>query len=76
MFDMRTACFCAEPGIVLSGFQDAAGYNDAQVKHFHGNFGSLLIGEDIANAIHFVVSQPPHVHISDIVVRPTRQDYP
>ncbi len=65
-----------EPGIVLSGFQDAAGYNEAQVKHFHDNFGPLLVGEDIANAIHFVVSQPPHVHISDIVVRPTRQDYP
>jgi NADP-dependent 3-hydroxy acid dehydrogenase YdfG len=65
-----------EPGIVLSGFQDAAGYNDAQVKHFHENFGPLLHGEDIANAIHFVVSQPPHVHVSDIMVRPTRQDYP
>jgi NADP-dependent 3-hydroxy acid dehydrogenase YdfG len=23
-----------------------------------------------------IVTQPPHVHISDIVVRPTRQDYP
>jgi NADP-dependent 3-hydroxy acid dehydrogenase YdfG len=35
-----------------------------------------LIGEDVANTIHFVVSQPPHVHIADIVIRPTRQDYP
>ena len=39
-------------------------------------FGPLLYGAEIADAIHFVVSQPPHVHISDIVVRPTRQDYP
>jgi NADP-dependent 3-hydroxy acid dehydrogenase YdfG len=65
-----------EPGIVISGFQDGAGYGDDMVKHFEERFGPLLYGEDIANAIHFVVSQPPHVHISDIMVRPTRQDYP
>ena len=65
-----------EPGIVVSGFQDAAGYDDAQVQRFNDNFGPLLHGEDIANSIHFVVSQPPHVHVSDIMVRPTRQDYP
>lgn len=65
-----------EPGIVLSGFQDGAGYDDAQVERFKDNFGPLIQSEDIANAIHFVVSQPPHVHVSDIMVRPTRQDYP
>ena len=65
-----------EPGIVISGFQDAAGYDDAQVGYFRDKFGPLLYSEDIANAIHFVVSQPPHVHVSDIMVRPTRQDYP
>ena len=65
-----------EPGVVVSSFQEAAGYDDAQVKLFAEKFGPLLYGEDIANAIHFVVSQPPHVHVSDIMVRPTRQDYP
>jgi NADP-dependent 3-hydroxy acid dehydrogenase YdfG len=65
-----------EPGAVLSGFQAAAGYTDEMVNSFHENFGPLLIGDDIANAIHHIVTQPPHVHISDIVVRPTRQDYP
>jgi NADP-dependent 3-hydroxy acid dehydrogenase YdfG len=65
-----------EPGVVVSGFQDAAGYDDDQVQQFHERFGPLLYGEDVANAIHFVVNQPPHVHISDIMVRPTRQDYP
>ena len=65
-----------EPGIVLSGFQDGAGYNDELVQTFKNKFGPLLIGDDIANAIHYVVTQPPHVHISDIIVRPTRQDYP
>ncbi len=65
-----------EPGIVLSGFQSVAGYSNELVDTFQERFGPLLIGEDVANAIHYIVSQPPHVHISDIVVRPTRQDYP
>jgi len=65
-----------EPGLVLSGFQAEAGYSDELVQNFKDKFGPLLVGEDVANAIHFMVSQPPHVHISDIVVRPTRQDYP
>ncbi len=65
-----------EPGIVISGFQEGAGYGEDQVRNFEERFGPLLHGEDVANAIHFVVSQPPHVHVSDILVRPTRQDYP
>jgi NADP-dependent 3-hydroxy acid dehydrogenase YdfG len=65
-----------EPGIVVSGFQDAAGYTDDLVHHFEDKFGPLLHGDDVANAIHYIVAQPPHVHISDIMVRPTRQDYP
>jgi NADP-dependent 3-hydroxy acid dehydrogenase YdfG len=65
-----------EPGIVISGFQDGAGYSAETVKLFEDKFGPLLHGDDIANAIHFIVSQPPHVHVSDIIIRPTRQDYP
>jgi NADP-dependent 3-hydroxy acid dehydrogenase YdfG len=65
-----------EPGVVLSGFQAGAGYSDETVHTFREKFGPLLTGSDVANAILFVVTQPPHVHISDIVVRPTRQDYP
>jgi NADP-dependent 3-hydroxy acid dehydrogenase YdfG len=65
-----------EPGIVVSGFQDGAGYTDDMVHHFEEKFGPLLHGDDVANAIHYIVNQPPHVHISDIMVRPTRQDYP
>lgn len=65
-----------EPGIVISGFQDGAGYSDEMVRNFEDKFGPLLQGSDVASAIHTIVSQPPHVHISDIMVRPTRQDYP
>jgi NADP-dependent 3-hydroxy acid dehydrogenase YdfG len=65
-----------EPGAVLSGFQAGAGYSDELVNSFHEKFGPLLIGDDIADAVLHIVTQPPHVHICNIVVRPTRQDYP
>ncbi|MES1981118.1 MAG: hypothetical protein V4443_01460 [Pseudomonadota bacterium] len=65
-----------EPGVVVSGFQNAAGYSDDLVEKFDEKFGPLLHGEDVANVIHYIVALPPHVHISDIMVRPTRQDYP
>jgi NADP-dependent 3-hydroxy acid dehydrogenase YdfG len=65
-----------EPGVVLSGFQAGAGYNDEMVRGFHEKFGPLLLGDDVADAIHYIVTRPPHVHICDVMVRPTRQDYP
>jgi len=65
-----------EPGAVLSGFQAAAGYGEEVVDIFREKFGPLLTGDDIANTVYYMVTQPPHVHISDIIVRPTRQDYP
>lgn len=65
-----------EPGIVLTGFQAAAGYSDEMVRGFEDRFGPLPSAEDLASAVYYIVTQPPHVHISDIVVRPTRQDYP
>ncbi len=65
-----------EPGIVLSEFQNVAGYSGDMVNSFEQKFGPLLIGEDIASLVEFIVSQPAHIHISDMVVRPTRQEYP
>ena len=65
-----------EPGVVISGFQAGAGYSEGMVRDFENKFGPLLQGNDVANAIHYIVSQPPHVHVSDILIRPTRQDYP
>jgi NADP-dependent 3-hydroxy acid dehydrogenase YdfG len=65
-----------EPGLVVSGFQAVAGYSDEMVNTLHEKFGPLLTSTDIANAVCHIVTQPPHVHIGDIVIRPTRQDYP
>ena len=65
-----------EPGFVLSGFQEVAGYSAETVQGFKDRYGPLLDPGDVARAILFMVSQPPHVHIGDLVLRPTRQDYP
>lgn len=65
-----------EPGIVISGFQAVAGYSEQTVNGFHERFGPVLVGEDVADAIYHTVSLPAHIHISDLVIRPTRQDYP
>ncbi len=65
-----------KPGIVLSEFQDQAGYEPSLAANWQAKFGKLLEPQDVARAVGFVVSQPPHVHINDIVIRPTGQDYP
>ncbi len=38
--------------------------------------GKLLVPQDVAEAIVFAVTRPPHVHANEIVIRPTGQDYP
>lgn len=65
-----------EPGIVLSEFQGVAGYSGEMVKGFDDKYGPLLVGEDIAKMVDCIVTQPAHVHLCDMVVRPTRQEYP
>ena len=65
-----------EPGFVISGFQAVAGYSDEMVDGIKAKWGPLLVADDVANAIHYIVMQPPNVHICNIVMRPTRQDYP
>jgi len=65
-----------EPGVVVSEFQSVAGYSGELVQSFKDRFGPLLEPEDIARTIGFIVSQPPNVHINDVVIRATKQDYP
>lgn len=65
-----------EPGAILTGFQAGAGYSDEMVQGMKDNYGPLMEAKDVANAIQYIVSQPPHIHVSDMVVRPVRQDYP
>ena len=65
-----------KPGLVASEFQQVAGYNPENFYRTVERFGKMLDPADVARVVGFVVSQPPHVHLNDIMVRPTKQDYP
>jgi NADP-dependent 3-hydroxy acid dehydrogenase YdfG len=65
-----------EPGIVKSEFQQVAGYDPDSFGKFMDSIGPVLTPEDIARTVTFIVSQPAHVHINDVMIRPTRQEYP
>jgi NADP-dependent 3-hydroxy acid dehydrogenase YdfG len=65
-----------EPGFVESEFQGVAGYDPEWVKNVWDKIGPVIQPTDVARAIAFVAAQPPHVHVSDVLVRPTRQEYP
>ncbi|MGE7388627.1 SDR family oxidoreductase [Streptomyces sp. NPDC004126] len=62
-----------EPGFVRSGFQEAAGYDTAWFESVAEQNGPLLVPDDVADVIGFVVGRPAHVHLDDIRLRPTRQ---
>ncbi|MFG1664106.1 SDR family oxidoreductase [Streptomyces sp. Y7] len=62
-----------EPGFVRSGFQEAAGYDAAWFEAIAEENGPLLVPEDVADVIGYVIGRPTHVHLDDIRLRPTRQ---
>lgn len=62
-----------EPGFVRSGFQEAAGYDTEWFESMAEQNGPLLVPEDVASVVEFVVGRPIHVHLDDIRLRPTRQ---
>lgn len=64
------------PGIVLSEFQDVAGYNEENFGKGIAPFGRLLDPSAIADGILWLLTLPPHVHVSEIMIRPTGQTYP
>lgn len=64
------------PAIVRSEFQSVAGYDPAKFGAFMDSIGPVLEPADVARLLGFMVSQPAHVLINDVVIRPTRQDYP
>jgi NADP-dependent 3-hydroxy acid dehydrogenase YdfG len=66
---------CVEPGFVETELQ---GHNKGalikqSVKKMRDQIGEVLQAGDIADAIRYAVSQPRHVSINEVLVRPTRQ---
>jgi NADP-dependent 3-hydroxy acid dehydrogenase YdfG len=66
---------CVEPGFVDTELQ---GHNEhpmvvEAIEKEKERIGDLLQADDIARAIAFAVSQPPHVAVNEILVRPTKQ---
>ncbi len=64
------------PGIVVSEFQDVAGYSADNFGKRAARFGQLLAPQAIADGILWLLTLPPHVNVNEIVIRPTGQDYP
>ena len=65
-----------EPGVVKSEFQQVAGYDPTTFGAFMDKIGPVLDPADVARSIAFILEQPPGVTVSNLLVRPTRQDYP
>jgi NADP-dependent 3-hydroxy acid dehydrogenase YdfG len=64
-----------EPGLVATELPQHITDLSAkeQAKNFYGSVKNLE-SEDIANAIVYAVTQPPHVNVNEILIRPTEQE--
>ncbi|MDX2148130.1 MAG: SDR family oxidoreductase [Planctomycetota bacterium] len=65
-----------EPGFVESEFQGVAGYDPAWFAQVKDRIGPVLKPADVAQLVMSIITLPAHVHLSDAMIRPTRQDYP
>lgn len=64
-----------EPGLVATELREHIAHEDVRnATNAWAEGLRQLQGEDIANAILFVVSQPSHVNINEILIRPTDQE--
>jgi NADP-dependent 3-hydroxy acid dehydrogenase YdfG len=64
---------CVEPGFVETELQ---GHNEhpmvlERIEKMRERIGTPLASEDIARTVVFIVGQPKHVNISEVMVRPT-----
>ncbi len=63
-----------EPGAVGTELTDHIGHAESKewAKQFYGSM-EILKSEDIAEAIIYVLTQPPYVDVNEILIRPTAQ---
>ncbi|MGH8145280.1 MAG: SDR family NAD(P)-dependent oxidoreductase [Rhodanobacteraceae bacterium] len=64
-----------EPGVAATELRDHIGHADTQkaINAWADSMRQLQSG-DIANAVLYCVTQPPHVNINEILLRPTDQE--
>jgi NADP-dependent 3-hydroxy acid dehydrogenase YdfG len=63
-----------EPGFVATELQSHnKGAVLETIEGMREQIGDVLAAEDIANGIVYAVSQPPHVSVNEVLIRPTRQ---
>ncbi len=65
-----------EPGLVSTNFQESAGYDMDWFANYCNEIGPVLVGDDVAKVVQFLVQMPGNVHLDNISIRPTRQSYP
>ncbi len=65
-----------EPGLVSTNFQASAGYDENWFKRYSEEVGPVLLADDIAKVINFLIMLPGNVNLDNISIRPTRQSYP
>jgi len=65
-----------EPAFVKSEFQSVAGYDPKWFEGVQEKIGPVLEGSDVAQLIAHIVSMPARIHLGDVLIRPTRQEYP
>ena len=64
-----------EPGAVATELTDHITQPEAQAAvRADGDEHAPLQAEDIARAVLYMVSQPPHVAVNEMLVRPTDQE--
>lgn len=61
-----------EPGVVATAFQDVAGYSP-ELRQRLLEDQRPLTADDIARAVVFVLEQPAHVSINELLIRPSDQ---
>ena len=65
-------------GVVSPGYvaNEIWGYTDSEASRRAADTGEALMSEDIAAMVVHILSLPQHVNIADVMVAPTRRDFP
>jgi len=71
---VRVSNIC--PAIVRTEFQEAAKYEMEGFGAFMETLAPVLDAHDISRLLSFIVTQPAHMCVNDVMVRPVRQEYP